>query len=90
MQCNASPKQRSGMGGGRGSDIRREATAEQSGYRPCRFDAPHFPHHAKQPRSFQSAAAMAFNRAASIRAPTAGPVSPSAKACALTAALSID
>jgi len=38
-QSNASPKQRSGKGGGRGSDIRREATAEQSGYRPCRFDA---------------------------------------------------
>ena len=48
MQSNASLKQRSGKGGGRGSDIRREATAEQSGYRPCRFDALRFTaHHAK-------------------------------------------
>ena len=42
------PKQRSGKGGDRGSDIRREATAEQNGYRPCRFTA-HYPaHHISQ------------------------------------------
>jgi hypothetical protein len=33
IQNQVNPKQRSGMGGGRGSDIRREATAEQSGNR---------------------------------------------------------